>query len=371
MIGVADGIDGVVQRLVPHVDRLRRRTVHRRRLARALDPVPAILAGLPADRVGDPGGWVLSRRLWSATGIAIAVAGPANEDARVVVKIASDDHAAAALASSRMRLERLAGDERLSDWSALLPRVLDHGRVDDAEYLVETAMPGVPAQRLLRHPAARARLLPAAAASIAQLHRRTRAPHLVDERSLTEWVDGPVDSLVASVGPSALEPDAVDLLERLRKALRSRLAGRRVYVGWIHGDYWPGNLLASADGATVTGIVDWDQADPAGLPTHDALHLVLYSRRLLAQREFGDVVVGFLGGDPLDHIERASLDIALDPTDPEELRLGAILAWLRHVATFAPVPGHGTSRRWVRRNIVTVLRAVDGPMAGAGEGRWL
>lgn len=66
---------------------------------------------------------------------------------------------------------------------------------------------------------------------------------------------------------AALNRERIDLAARLRE-FRAWIGGRAAaphppLTGIIHGDYYPSNLLG--DGATITGVIDWDECRPEWL----------------------------------------------------------------------------------------------------------
>ena len=54
-----------------------------------------------------------------------------------------------------------------------------------------------------------------------------------------------------------------------------------------HGDLWLGNLLAQGD--VVTGVIDWDAWQPAGIPAVDLLHLIGTAERIRSRSSLGEV----------------------------------------------------------------------------------
>ncbi|HEU4349094.1 MAG TPA: phosphotransferase, partial [Actinoplanes sp.] len=142
------------------------------------------------------------------------------------------------------------------------------------------------------------------------------------------------------------------VLDRLGAEVTTTLIGRTTRTCWIHGDFWPGNLLAEHD--TVTGVVDWDQAGPAELPLHDLLHLHVLARRMLTGAELGELVVGCLrrGVAATVGVTAEQVDGWFDGV-PE--RTAVLLYWLRHVSLFIDSEGHGDNPRWLRANVERVL----------------
>ena len=151
--------------------------------------------------------------------------------------------------------------------------------------VIETQLPGHAATRRLSEDATSA----AAATAMTALHRATTVTQIVDDAALARWVDEPLDFLRGLRGL----PGDLQSLERLRVLLHDALAGREVATSWVHGDFWPGNVLveetasgvdpahglesvgAATDGVDaevrVTGLADWENAEPGGLPDVDLL----------------------------------------------------------------------------------------------------
>ena len=72
--------------------------------------------------------------------------------------------------------------------------------------------------------------------------------------------------------------DEQDGLRRLVATLRKDLVGRPITLGWTHGDFYPGNVLA--DTAGVSGIISWSRARAAHVVALDLVFwLVTMPRR--------------------------------------------------------------------------------------------
>jgi Ser/Thr protein kinase RdoA (MazF antagonist) len=157
----------------------------------------------------------------------------------------------------------------------------------------------------------------------------------------------------------------------LEEELRTGLVGRQVTMAWIHGDFWGGNVLVSADGAVVLGVVDWDLAERDALASLDVVHLAVMRRALERRRMFGDVACERLEGRawaPDDRILLAAGGVPLG--DDEFERAVLLLAWLRHVAAnLAQRDDYARRPIWVRRNVVEVLRSLASDDAASGSRR--
>jgi thiamine kinase-like enzyme len=189
----------------------------------------------------------------------------------------------------------------------------------------------------------------------ARLHRATATKRQCGSRELERWVDDHVRALTARA--RRRDPR----LERVREELHGALRGRTFATCWIHGDFWPGNLLFARGGRELTGVVDWEAAAPDELALHDLLHLLLYVRRLQTGRELGQLIIELLRGRRWTEQERR----VIDACGPDDLLLGereaVLLYWLRHAAFHVrqqgPSPGY-RHRLWEIRNVQRVLAAL-------------
>ncbi|HEX5505365.1 MAG TPA: aminoglycoside phosphotransferase family protein [Thermomicrobiales bacterium] len=346
-------------RLLPPLGRARRRWRDRRALARARALAPALLAALPPPDGAVPATWRVRRAQWAESEVAILIVGPPGRPATAVLKLPVTAAGAAGLLRQRATLATLRADPRLRGWSALLPECLAAGEVAGRFYLVERALPGHPATDALAGRAASAPFLRAAADAIGELHRRTATTAAVDAAALDRWVDRPLGLLRGARAAAPRAPGQARALDRLAAELRGALAGRRLCVGWTHGDYWPGNLLLAPGGAALTGIVDWDRAEAADLPLLDLVYLVLTTRQLATGRELGAVALALLDEAGWLAGERALLDAAraaLPGASPATPAL-VLLAWLRHVAgNVVQSAGYARDRRWMANVVEIVLR---------------
>jgi thiamine kinase-like enzyme len=140
------------------------------------------------------------------------------------------------------------------------------------------------------------------------------------------------------------------------------MIGRRLRVSWVHGDFWLGNVLVEGDGASVTGIVDWDFAGSNELPVLDLLHLVVYTRTLVQRRELGGVVRNLVeseGWSPRELSMLRSCDPQLS-RDGHYARAALLLSWLRHLASnLAQSDRYLHSHVWLARNVEPVLRLFE------------
>lgn len=341
-------------RTAPESTRRRRLGARRHTLARRLarEIIAAHLGALPA---GGEGVEIVGGELTS-TGSAIIKVRIGRGQPGVVVKLAMTPAAGDALTRETAILTVLHRQAALGGWCELLPRAFVKGELRGQPYRIDSSLDGSPPSARTVQDAVPTDLLASAADAIAALHAATATALKVDSAVLDRWVDGPLRELAR---PGLTAPP---VLEHLREELHEALGGRRFSVGWIHGDYWLGNLLVSpaASGPVVSGIVDWEAAAPGELPLHDLLHLTLSTRRLRTGAELGHIVRDRLLDREWPVEERLLLERrpSCDETDPLSPRHALLLYWLRHLALHVrqqgPAPGW-RFRWWQQRNVLPVL----------------
>jgi Ser/Thr protein kinase RdoA (MazF antagonist) len=238
--------------------------------------------------------------------------------------------------------------------------VVSDGQAGVWRFVVETALTGRPFALPAPGDAGWSASLDTALVAIDGLHRLTASTDAADHPAAdrrTRWVDRRV-AAVASLGPAIArrDPDTgrtlASGLERVATGLRESVGAGEVSAGWIHGDYWSANLLVDEAGA-VSGIVDWDSAEPDELAAQDVFHLILYARKLRRREGLGAVVADLLGGVAFDAQELAALERACPPGFG--IRTTALLYWLRFVeSNLRRQPGLATTDRWLSSNVGAV-----------------
>jgi O-antigen/teichoic acid export membrane protein len=305
--------------------------------------------GVPAQVVRTAmanGVWEQEKALRTASDTAVVMVKVA-EGTPGVLKVAASDSGMDSLRREVEVLSRLSSDERLGAWRSLLPVPWQAGGVGGGgAFLLTNRLPG----RTL-HPGMARRVTASAFYAISPLHNLDRGVRYADDAMLRCWVDDPVAEIARAVPETAG-------LERMAAGLHDYLAGRLVTLGWTHGDFYSGNVLAGPDGL-VTGIVDWSQAREQDLL---ALDLVFWLLTVPGPghgypRSFGARVAAGLR-QPWTMAESGLIGTVIDG-DPVSQRVLLLLAWLRHVAgNLDKSDRYADSVLWSRRNITPVLKAV-------------
>ncbi len=308
---------------------------HRRHVDRACELVPYVLPVItPPAGTPPPVDWSVQSLVRTAGDVMVFTLGPDGQPRTAVLKLPQTSSAVRSLQRQRTTLAALHADPRLGEWRTLMPTVLAAGEVDGQPYTVEQMLSGLEARAVLFNPEARMQMQSASAAAIEELHRRTAVSVVVDAGVLSRWIDEPLLTIRRISARHPYAPSNEGAIDQLMAELHSALAGRTLSVSWVHGDFSPRNILVTPDGATLTGIVDWDLAAPDNLPQLDLLQLLLSTRMSVQSCELGDVVQGLLDGDEWTAHESALLDAAQSalPGDAVGMRALLLLCWLRHVA---------------------------------------
>jgi aminoglycoside phosphotransferase (APT) family kinase protein len=312
---------------------------------------PRLVAGLTA--TGDAG-WRTEAVSFTSTSVAVATVTRPGSTRGYVVKVPWTAAGAEGLRRQAVVLAILQMDPRLTGLRPVLPRCVGQGTAEGRYYCVEEALPGFPASAIMLRRTRRTALLGMASRVIRDLHTRTREKTLLDRAAVEAWVDAPLRRLEAFAATRPQPDRLLDAVWRLRDELGAILLGRTVRTSWIHGDFWPGNLLAAPSGAHLTGVVDWDRAAARELPLHDLLHLHVFARRLARGDELGEVVVRALHHG-IDQTVGVPADEVAAWLDGIPQRPALLLYWLRHILLLIDSEGDHDNPRWLRGNVERVL----------------
>ena len=308
-------------------------------------------------------GWRIKRLISvDAARAVIAVGPPGAGEPAAVIKVSRNREAAAVMARERKVLSQIRSDPRLAEIAPLIPTERAWGRIGEHAFVVEGALPGVDARAMLDDQALSARMQSAALEVAAILHGRTARTVTVGRALTNRWIAEPlqrIERLGASFPRIGVHAHAIDAL---RDSMTDALTGRTMVVSWLHGDFFPGNILVSPDAMSVTGLVDWDLAAPDELPLLDTMQLLLGTHLLRSRSELGATVLEMLDGGGLSAAD-------LQTIREEQLRSGAecltireaaVLTWLRHIGCNLAKSGHFRRHRlWVKANVEAVLESLS------------
>jgi aminoglycoside phosphotransferase (APT) family kinase protein len=334
--------------------------IYRRRDANRISSLlPAILATIPQCCTSSmPSSWQVHRVRRTESGMTVASLGVAGHSPAAILRLPWSADGTARLRRHNDVLVMLHRDSRLRRYSTLVPRPLAFGVLGEQSFAVEQALEGRPGTDFLLDRPVRVQLLRAAVRAIGDLHKATSTPTLITDDLLSHWIDRRFDLMMQLIAPQRSADSYATSLSQLASYIRASLRGRQLAVGWIHGDFWLGNLLTTSDGSAVTGIVDWEWAADEELPAHDILHLLLYTRCLVEHRDLGDILCELLNGAPWPADDAALLqELQGGVFDDAASRALCLLYWLRHITSnIEQSMAYINHRRWFENNVASVLR---------------
>lgn len=103
---------------------------------------------------------------------------------------------------------------------------------------------------------------------------------------------------------SVRNPLIAGILGSLHSQVRLRLLRRDLPLVFTHGDYKIENIMYRLEDGIITGIIDWEHANPAALPLVDPLYLFLYNRTLHGE-DWLDALEAVMDLSSLDDSERS------------------------------------------------------------------
>lgn len=273
-----------------------------------------------------------------------------------VVKVARGRYGEWSLRQDESIRSRIECDPAVRGWSDVVAATWCSGEDAGRYVVVEERLPGSSLEPVSGDRA----LLDGIAEQLDEVHRTTYHHITADGNRLMTWFNGPavtVSALLDRWGHAGLARNVRAWADRTAE----RVAGRPSRVCLVHGDLWPGNVLAQ--GGDVTGLIDWDQAAPHDAALHDILHFALYPAARERRSDLGLVIREALvedqGKGELEKVLRqrrfaeSCQDIGLGSRD------ALIWYWLRHTARMSAEPGHANNPRWVHRNVVAVASSLN------------
>lgn len=315
----------------------------------------AAMAALAADgRCPQPESWVLLPTVGDTAVVRVTTA----QDGDLIVKVALSAAASAGLARHAYVVNRLGRTDALR---SAVPGLMTVGDLGQHRYVVERAAPGAPLTGDLG---------PGATAGALQLMGvvHTMTAHVPTRGDGT--VSAGLDADLARLGRVCRSEPRRRTLDRLRHALDGAHDGHPFVAAVVHGDFWPGNVLALGEGGDrqATAIVDWERAAMTGVPEVDLVHYLLD----IHPDGFAAAVRASLAA-PETTVGEWLATFGVSTLNPQLGRTWCtVLAWLGHVgAGLEATRRFGAGPLWVRTEVGTVLDflgAHDGLLAGLSDG---
>lgn len=276
-----------------------------------------------------------------------------------VAKIPLHDDAAESLRREHDALAALSRSDHDPKLASLLPTPLDTQEFEGRRWYLQRSLAGHPPQALLRTHAPE--VIRSAVGALVMLARAPSDADLMTDERVTALTEEDVNELRRAF---ASEDQRQLGLQRRMEQLHRALAGQRVRVGWVHGDFWPGNLLVRTDAdpshVELAGIVDWDRARQSDVCLLDLVNLVTYTGKIVHGRELGEEIAATASIGLLETANARIFDAYLEQLGQERtpglIEAAALLFWFRFAAAnLRRYPERRADRRWMRRNVDVML----------------
>ncbi|NUR82190.1 MAG: aminoglycoside phosphotransferase family protein [Dermatophilaceae bacterium] len=208
----------------------------------------------------------------------VLVFGPAGSGPRLVLKVAMVPGAVPAVLAEAAALTGVA--QVAPDLvRGTVPRVLDYRQESGSAVLVTSVVPGVPMSvdyHRWRHTARPGVVRDDLTSAVGWLEElgRVPVPEATTRRAAQPGSSCDPDGVAARVRARWPDDEVADAVGEAARQLAGSLAlppgAPRTMV---HGDFWCGNVLRT--GGQVTGVVDWEHAQPGGDALRDVSRFVL------------------------------------------------------------------------------------------------
>ena len=316
--------------------------------------VPCLMEVAPADE------WRIQHVNHSLTDMDVLVIGPQNSSFTAILHLPGSQPAISGFEHQKKICASLQGDTRLGEWRRLLPSLLYEGQFQGKPYWIVERLPGVSAADVMVDPNKRQVVLGSSLGAVERLHQMTAVEAEVDDKLLEKWVINPLQNIRNST-LVYYHRQSRYLLDRLERQLSETLRCQKLTLSWIHGDYWPANILVNSDGSMVTGIVDWDLSQPMSLPSLDLVNLFISTRRIEEGNELGEILAEILRQGTWREHEQIFWEQAMQVLGGKfpQIREALLIFWLQHLnANLEKKQRHLINPVWAYSNFVQVLNSL-------------
>ncbi|MCV0426182.1 MAG: phosphotransferase [Roseibium sp.] len=287
-----------------------------------------------------------------------------------VVKYAVTPSGIAALQRNARVLKDLHSDHRIRDFTNWFPKILGEERSASEFTTVETGIPGEDGRTYFSNPSDCSAAIESTVSIVSGLHESTAQPSRLGQSWAAQWIDEPIEIVAAATRNYWGSENRAAALECVREDLRRLLLGRKMPLGWCHGDLSPGNILlertqGNSGAVKFSGLIDWDNSRRDAPLALDLYHLALTTRMQMRDEELGLVVRTCIDAncfslEDITGFNQAVFRIPSAISKDEDLgRAMLLLAWLHHVSSnLIKSERYMRNWLWTRSNVDRVLDAI-------------
>lgn len=330
-----------------------------KRLFSRISPfVPQLVGASPQlTEIASANDWEIKQVYRSLSDMDVLWVGPRSDSFTVMLHLPRSQAAVESFEQQKKICSALSDDARLGKWRQLLPGTLYEGCFQGRPYWFEAQLPGINAAKVMLETGKRRAVLQSATEAVKYLHRETAKEVKVDEHLLENWVLDPLHTIANSVLAHFHSRSRL-FLDRVKEQLSDTLLGQHLMVSWIHGDYWPANILVDPDSCKVTGIIDWDLSQPMGLPSLDLVNLLVSTRQVEAGKELGEILVEILTLGAWREDEQELWEQARQVLNGNSLGIkeSLLIFWIQHLsANLKKTQRYSINPVWIYGNFVQVI----------------
>ncbi len=333
------------------------------RLKQTSPLIPAIIQQIPpqAGR-GAYQKWQVQYIVQTQTDRIVLALGPEPGPALILVKLPTSQEATLSQERQAEALSILNANPALEDLRPLLPVPLAHGKIENQPFSIERILPGMDARLIAKYPDRMAQVESEAIRSITRLHHNTLSQRVFNEAEWRARVGAPLELVCETLQRIPGSQPYLLSVTRLGAELQQALVGKSIALSWVHGDFVPDNLLVDLREGHLSGILDWELAEPDGFPILDIMQLLMATRRETQHKELGRLVVDLLKNpNTWSSHERSLIESALSdlPGHALNFRQLLLLFWLQHISgNLTKATRYRRHIWWIYANIYPVLQVI-------------
>jgi Phosphotransferase enzyme family len=256
-------------------------------------------------------------------GTTIIAVGPnaANENCDVIVRLPSNEQGRLLCETNSHALRTLSNTQ----WASNVPAFIASGKLGGEAYFIEEKCTGSEVE----YGTTNLNNMFATAGEMIEKFHQSSTQHVVMTQRLFVTKISPLFDETKGFSDVALHPR----LDRLHTTIRENFVGKRVSIGFVHGDFKLGNLLFDKD-RRLTSIIDWDGFSEDGFQVFDYLTHLLYA---ISSQTNSSLVEAYLEYVlpwklPAVHARTMGQKIELLAGDAEGFQLLRMVFWLSQLS---------------------------------------
>lgn len=256
-------------------------------------------------------------------GTTIIAVGPnaANENCDVIVRLPSNEQGRLLCETNSHALRTLSNTQ----WASNVPAFIASGKIGGEAYFIEKKCTGSEVEYGTTN---LNNMFTGAGEMIEKFHQSSTQRVVMTKRLFATKIS-PLFNETRGFSDVAIHHQ----LDRLHTTIGENFVGKRVSIGFVHGDFKLGNLLFDKD-RRITSIIDWDGFSEDGFQIFDYLTHLLYA---ISSQTNSSLVEAYLEYVlpwklPAVHLQTVGQKIELLAGDTESFQLLRMVFWLSQLS---------------------------------------